>query len=115
MTLSDMQFNFLNIVAIPVLIGTTVDAGVHLVSRLSGGGEFGPIFAETGRAICGGLLTSAVGFGALLLADHPGLRSLGTVTILGFSLNLIVMLVGFPAFLHLTRKDKGEAAASKPE
>ncbi|MGI5861809.1 MAG: efflux RND transporter permease subunit [Myxococcales bacterium] len=101
MTVSDLEFNFLNIVAIPVLIGTTVDAGVHLICRLNDGRQFESVLAETGRAICGGLLTSAVGFGALLLADHPGLRSLGTLTILGFSLNLVVMLLGFPAFLLL--------------
>lgn len=104
MTVSGLEFNFLNIVAIPVLIGTTVDAGVHLVSRLGDGRPFESVFSETGRAICGGLLTSAVGFGALLLADHPGLRSLGTLTILGFSLNLVVMLLGFPAFLLLIRR-----------
>ena len=94
------EFNFLNIVAIPVLIGTTVDAGsTHLPAQRWPAVRVG--LAETGRAICGGLLTSAVGFGALLLADHPGLRSLGTLTILGFSLNLVVMLLGFPAFLLL--------------
>jgi len=116
MTLGGVEFNFLNIVAVPVLIGTTVDAGVHLVSRLSEDGHFETVFAETGRAICGGLLTSAVGFGALLLADHPGLRSLGTLTILGFSLNLVVMLLGFPAFLLLLRRRarKRGAPASDP-
>lgn len=98
-----LRFNFLNIVAVPVLIGTTVDAGVHLISRLRDSTEhaFAPVFAETGRAICGGLITSAVGFAALTMADHPGLWSLGTLTILGFAVNLVVMLLGFPAALLL--------------
>lgn len=107
MDCADIDFNFLNIVAIPVLIGTTVDAGVHLVSRLgtAGGREgFSAIYAETGRAICGGLITSAVGFGAMIIADHPGLASLGRLTILGFSLNLVVMLLAFPALLLLRQK-----------
>jgi predicted RND superfamily exporter protein len=103
--LADFRFNFLNIIAVPVLIGTTVDAGVHLISRLTGdGGAFEPVFAETGRSIIGGLITSAVGFGAMIWADHPGLRSLGELTVLGFSVNLVVMLVGFPAFLLLRRR-----------
>jgi len=101
-----MRFNFLNIVAIPVLIGTTVDAGVHLMSRLhdTHGEHFGPVLAETSRAIVGGLITSAVGFAALTMADHPGLLSLGVVTILGFSVNLIVMILGFPAVLLLIKE-----------
>ena len=57
------------------------------------------VYAETGRAILGGILTSAVGFGAMLLADHPGLNSIGDLANLGFGLNLVVMLLGFPAFL----------------
>ena len=107
MEYAGIDFNFLNIVAIPVLIGTTVDAGVHLVTRLSdtnSGSGFSAIYAETGRAICGGLITSAVGFGAMIIADHPGLASLGRLTILGFSLNLVVMLLAFPTLLLLRQK-----------
>lgn len=105
MAVAGLRFNFLNIVAVPVLIGTTVDGGVHLMSRLREAGHqhFGDVLAETGRAINGGLITSAVGFAALTMADHPGLRSLGTLTILGFSVNLLVMLVAFPAALLLYR------------
>ena len=100
MPLVGLQFNYLNIIVLTVLIGVTVDAGVHLVTRLQeAGSEFVSVFAETGRAISGGILTSAVGFGAMLLADHPGLNSVGALANLGFATNLFVMLLGFPAFL----------------
>jgi predicted RND superfamily exporter protein len=100
MPLLKMEFNYLNILVIPVLIGTTVDAGVHLLSQLvSPDSDFVSVYSETGRAICGGLLTSAVGFGALFLAGHPGLRSIGALANLGFGVNLLVMLVAFPAML----------------
>jgi predicted RND superfamily exporter protein len=103
MPLLDMKFNYLNILVIPVLIGTTVDAGVHLLTRLvAPDSDFVSVYSETGRAICGGLLTSAVGFGALFLADHPGLNSIGALANLGFGLNLLVMLVAFPALLLLS-------------
>jgi uncharacterized protein len=113
MTVIHQPFNYLNIIIIPVLIGTTVDAGVHLISRLRDAhGNFTPVFAETGRAICGGLVTSGVGFAAMMLADHPGLNSLGRLANLGFAMNLVVMILGFPAFLLLTQKKKptGEPA-----
>ncbi|MFP2911373.1 efflux RND transporter permease subunit [Pyxidicoccus sp. 3LFB2] len=100
MPLMGMEFNYLNILVIPVLIGTTVDAGVHLLTRLaSPRSDFVEVYSETGRAITGGLLTSAVGFGALFLADHPGLNSVGALANLGFATNLLVMLVAFPALL----------------
>lgn len=101
MAVTGTPFNYLNIVVIPVLVGTTVDAGVHLVSRFreTGTSQFTEVYAETGRAICGGLLTSAVGFGAMILARHPGLNSVGDLAVLGFAVNLLVMLVGFPALL----------------
>jgi len=116
MPLADLRFNFLNVVAVPVLVGTTVDAGVHLVSRLREAGDdrFGEVLAETGHAISGGLITSAVGFAALTVADHPGLRSLGTLTILGFSVNLLVMLVAFPAALRLWRIRTSPRATQEP-
>ncbi len=107
MAVIDEPFNYLNIIIIPVLIGTTVDAGVHLISRLREEQEsFSEQFAETGRAICGGLVTSGVGFAAMLLADHPGLNSLGRLANLGFAMNLVVMILGFPAFLLLIQKKK---------
>ncbi|MCP3136438.1 efflux RND transporter permease subunit [Pyxidicoccus xibeiensis] len=100
MPLMGLEFNYLNILVIPVLIGTTVDAGVHLLTRLaSPGSDFVAVYSETGRAITGGLLTSAVGFGALFLADHPGLNSIGALANLGFGTNLLIMLVAFPALL----------------
>jgi uncharacterized protein len=102
MPLFNVEFDYLNILVIPVLIGTTVDAGVHLLTRLvAPDSDFVSVYSETGRAICGGLLTSAVGFGALFLADHPGLNSIGALANMGFAVNLLVMLVAFPALLML--------------
>jgi predicted RND superfamily exporter protein len=109
MAITDQPFNYLNIIIIPVLIGTTVDAGVHLISRLRETHDsWSEQFAETGRAIVGGLVTSGVGFAAMLLADHPGLNSLGRLANLGFAMNLVVMILGFPAFLLLLQKKKPE-------
>ena len=107
----DLDFNYVNVLVVPVLIGVTVDAAVHLQGRLgeAADADFAAGFAETGRAIVGGLLTSAFGFGAMLLADHPGLRSIGRLANLGFAVNLLVMLVAFPAtFLWLRRSRRAD-------
>jgi len=100
-----LRLNILNIIALPVLIGTTVDGAVHLYSRFQEWeGRFEQVYSMTGRAIIGGLITSAVGFGAMILADHPGLRSLGELTVLGFGINAIIMLFWFPACLILLQR-----------
>ncbi|MFP2928111.1 efflux RND transporter permease subunit [Pyxidicoccus sp. 3LG] len=105
MSILGLQFNYLNIMVLPVLIGTTVDAGVHLVQRLGEpGADFISVYGETGRAITGGLLTSAIGFVALILAKHPGLNSIGDLANLGFGINLVIVLLGFPALLLMVER-----------
>ncbi|WP_224367915.1 efflux RND transporter permease subunit [Hyalangium versicolor] len=100
-----IEFNYLNLVVLPVLVGTTVDAGVHLIQRLSEpDSDFISVYAETGRAILGGLLTSAIGFLALAIARHPGLNSIGNVANLGFGVNVIIVLLGFPALLLMVER-----------
>jgi hypothetical protein len=115
MALTGLQFNYLNIVVLPVLVGTTVDAGVHLVSRLAEpGSDFSAVYAETGRAITGGLLTSAIGFLALILAQHPGLNSIGNLANLGFGVNLVIVLLGFPALLLWVERARRKAEDVEP-
>jgi len=115
MALLDVQFNYLNLVVLPVLVGTTVDAGVHLVQRLSEpDSDFISVYAETGRAIIGGLLTSAIGFLALIIAQHPGLNSIGNVANLGFGVNIIIVLLGFPALLLLVERWRRKHGTTTP-
>jgi hypothetical protein len=117
MALTGFQFNYLNIVVLPVLVGTTVDAGVHLVSRLAEepDGDFATIYAQTGRSILGGLLTSAIGFLALILAKHPGLNSIGNLANLGFAVNLVVVMLGLPALLlWVERRRRKEGSTEEP-
>jgi len=107
MSIFGIQFNYLNILVLPTIIGCTVDAGVHFVSRLNEPGErFSTVYFETGKAIFGGLMTSIVGFVALMLARHPGLNSLGMLSNFGLFINLIIVLLIFPAFLLLAKKLK---------
>jgi phosphatidylglycerophosphatase A len=97
-----MELNYMNIIVLPVLLGIGVDGAVHLVLRgmeptVHSGGALG----ETGRAIAGANLTTALGFGALMIADHPGLDSLGSLAVVGLSVNLLVTLVALPALLSM--------------
>ena len=112
-SLVGLRINYINMIILPVLLGIGVDGAVHLVTRLSEkGSRLATVVAETGRAICGAVLTTALGFGALMIARHPGLDSLGRLAVVGLALNLLVILVFFAAFLALARRrspDDGDA------
>ena len=96
---SGVKLNYFNVAFVPVLFGVAVDGGVHIVTRHRDGASAGSVVAETGRAITGALLTTAFGFGALLLAEHPGLRSVGELMLLGLVANFVACLVALPAGL----------------
>jgi predicted RND superfamily exporter protein len=91
---------------------------VHLIQRLSEpDSDFIEVYAETGRAILGGLLTSAIGFLSLAIARHPGLNSIGNVANLGFGVNVIIVMLGFPSLLlwvERWRKKHSTVAAKEP-
>jgi predicted RND superfamily exporter protein len=93
-----MELNYLSMVAIPVLFGVAVDGAVHLVEQAEhdAGAQ-----NDARRAIAASLATTALGFGALLIADHPGLRSLGLLALLGLAANALVSLWVLPALLEL--------------
>lgn len=106
-----LALNFLSVVMLPVLFGLGVDGGVHLVTRLARGGDtFEEAFTETGRAIAGAVLTTMLGFGALLLADHPGLASLGALAVAGLAINLLVCLVLLGGALAWWRRPPADVA-----
>ncbi|MBI3180349.1 MAG: MMPL family transporter [Deltaproteobacteria bacterium] len=94
-----MELNYLNIIMIPVLFGVSVDGGAHMVTRMASGHRLADVVDDTGRAVCGSLLTTAFGFGAMMLAEHPGLNSLGELAVVGLAVNLLVTIVALPALL----------------
>ena len=78
MGLMGIEFNLFNIVATILVIGLGVDLGIFMVCNLSEGYEH---TANLGILLGG--LTSFVGLGALTLARHPAMSSIGTTVMLG--------------------------------
>ncbi len=70
-----LAFNFANLVAVPIVLGVGIDAGVHIVHRMRLEGDDGIMTAvtHTGRAILIASLTTMVGFGSLVFASHRGM------------------------------------------
>jgi len=85
----DQAFNLFNIVAATLVIGLSVDYGLFVVCAGAEG--------ATRRAVLTSGLTTLAGFGALALAQHPALRSIGVSVLLGIGAALPAALFVIPA------------------
>lgn len=103
MGLLELKFDIYNIVAMPVVVGLGINNAIYLYHRFceEGPGRLRRVLSTTGVAVFITALAMILGFGGLLFADHPGLRSIGTLAVLGISTVLLSLLTFFPAFLRL--------------
>lgn len=95
---------------LPVLIGITMDESMFLLFAARARGALTPRELEEavetqGPLVASTALTTAVGFGALLVCRFEGLRDLGLVGALGSAFGLVAALVVVPAGLRLTMRD----------
>lgn len=108
MSLLNVDFNPINLIVLPLVLGIGVDDGVHLVhdyrrQLASGATEYTPS-GDTVNGVLLTSLTSIIGFGSLMIASHQGLRSVGIVLALGVASCLAVALILVPALLVLVAK-----------
>ena len=108
MAMLGIDFNPLNLIVMPLVLGIGVDDGIHLVHdyrrQLATGSRD---YVPSGDTINGVLLTSLtsiVGFGSLMISAHQGLKSVGIVLALGVASCLAVALLLVPAVLVLVAK-----------
>ena len=92
MGLLGVEFNIFNIAATILVIGICVDYGIFMVCRLAG--ESDP--AATRAVLVSGLTTLA-GLGALALARHPSMHSIGLTVLLGVGAGIPAALLVIPA------------------
>ena len=101
--LSGMPLNFANIIVMPLIFGIGADAGVHMVHRWRQQpyGRPAGLSGATGRGITLTMLTTMIGFGCMLIAEHRGIRSLGLVMVVGLAVTLAACYLVLPAVLRL--------------
>ncbi|MCP4679243.1 MAG: MMPL family transporter [Deltaproteobacteria bacterium] len=100
MAATGFKFNYANLMALPILIGTGVDYGVHLAHRANQEGSIRAAARTTGRAIALTGLTTLIGFGSLLLGNHWGVRSLGLILVIGITASLTAALIVIPGIVR---------------
>ena len=97
------QFNFANIIALPLLLGVGVDSGIHMVHRMRteppADGRL--LNTSTSRAVFASGLTTIASFGNLAFVSHLGMASMGQLLTLGMLVTLVATLVLLPALLTL--------------
>jgi len=105
-------FNFVNIMALPVLICTGVDYGVYLVHRYRENPEGVEGFASTSAAVMLCALTTMIGFGMLMISDHRGMWTLGFSITLGILACYLAAQLAVPALLFTRGARTGGAGPS---
>ncbi len=103
-----MNFNFINIIISPLLIGIGVDDGIHLIYRWQEERKDKDLreaildgFSHTGLAVVTTSVTTIAVFGSLLIARTPGLRILGLTALLGIGFAMVLSLTVLPVALFL--------------
>ena len=103
MDLIGVSFNLANLVILPLIIGIGVVNGVHIVHRYREEADktINILSRSTGRGVILSSLTTMIGFGSLMVADHQGIYSLGLVLSLGVGCCLIASITLLPSILKL--------------
>jgi hypothetical protein len=110
-----LTLTFYNLVVLPTVLGVGEDGGVHLVHRYRelGPGSLMTVLRTTGEHVFMSALTVLMGFGGLMTSFHPGLRSIGTLAVLGVGSTLVAALLFLPALIQVI-EDARERRKNRP-
>ena len=116
MGLAGWTWNLLNLMALPLVLGTGVDYSIFMQLALRRhGGDLRMVRRSIGRALllCGG--TAMAGFGSLAVSSNPGMASLGKVCAVGIGANMLFSVFLLPAWWVLaSRKSPRESDTAQP-
>lgn len=107
-----LTFNFANVIALPLLLGMSVDNAIHVVhrARVDPAAVSRLAATSTARAVLFSSLTTLGGFGTLVVSPHPGTASLGLLLTIGVLANLACTLVLLPLLLSRGASPAARAA-----
>ena len=102
MAVGGWTWNLMNLMALPLMLGTGVDYTLFMQLALRRhGGDLGVVHRSVGRALmlCGG--TAMAGFGSLAWSSNPGMASLGKVCAVGIGANMLISVFLLPVWWRL--------------
>lgn len=106
MRLIGIRFNSANIIVLPLILGVGIDSAIYIMNRYRQGNESpGQVaVSSAGIGVFLNALTILFSFGALMVAHHQGVFSIGAVMSLGMVASVAAFLVFLPALLSLWGK-----------
>ena len=94
MGLLDIPLNPANMIVLPLTLGLGMDTGINLVHEMRNQrGRYRGAGNAVIVAVVVNTLTTMVGFGALMVANHQGLQSLGRVLTISMGFNMLNSLL----------------------
>lgn len=99
----DVPFNQANVLFLPLILGEGVEYGIIILARwqMEKSAREITLPASTAKGVLLAALTTALGFGSLMISGHRGTFSLGLLSTLGSISVLLAALSILPAFLRL--------------
>lgn len=88
-----VPINLLNVLAFPLMLGVGVDYGTHIILAAKEEGDSMGNISDVLKPIALSGLTTATGFGSLILAQNPALAGLGTICAIGVAWCLLATLL----------------------
>jgi hopanoid biosynthesis associated RND transporter like protein HpnN len=106
MWLAGVSFNSANIIVLPLLLGVGIDSAIYIINRYRQGNETPAHVAASsaGVGVFLNALTILFSFGALMVAHHQGVYSIGAVMSLGMVASVAVFMLFLPALLEVWGK-----------
>ncbi|MEO8613793.1 MAG: MMPL family transporter, partial [Luteolibacter sp.] len=99
MSVTGLKWNFVNLMATPLLLGTGIDYAIHVTLSLRRThGDYQELWQGTGKALlfCGA--SNVIGFGSLVFSSSDALVSLGIVSVIGIVLSMGVSIFLLPGW-----------------
>lgn len=107
MALLGWQWNLMNMLALPLLVGVTVDYSIHTQLALQRfDGDLKRVYNHVGKAIALAGATTTIGFGSLMFANSEGLSGLGRVASVGVVLACVISVLLQPHWWRLLHRRK---------
>ncbi len=101
MGMTGMKLGLYNMLVLPLLLGVGIDTAVHIYHSYQeqGPGSLRSVIRTTGMATLIASVTTGVGFVGMMTVSHNGLRTIGSLAIVGISVTLIGSMITLVAFL----------------
>lgn len=108
-----LEFNIFSTIVTTLILGIGIDFSIYMTSGLQHEYTTGSLVLKTYRtSILLAIITTILALGALVFAEHPALRSISVISIVGMLAALFITFVFYPVifgFFITSRPDNGKS------